>query len=465
MCGIFGIISQKDEVSVDIYEALMMLQHRGQDAAGIVTFDGHFFHEKKDTGLVKDIFTETSIETLKGTSGIGHVRYPTSGSLSAQNAQPFFVNAPFGMYLVHNGNLTNTKELREKIQSKYKRHLRTDSDSEVLLNVFANALFSIEKRSTDQDIIENIFNAVKMTMQRVEGAYSAILLIDQVGLLAFRDPHGIRPLALGKQGGDYAFSSEDIAFAPAGFETIRDVRNGEAVLVGFDGKMHSKQITSQKHTPCIFEYIYLARPDSMLDGISVYKTQLRLGKALAQQVSKSALKIDSIIPVPDSSRPAALELAKALKIPYREGLVKNRYIGRTFIMPDQDTREKYVRRKLNAIPLEFQDKNVLLVDDSIVRGTTSKKIVLMCREAGAKKVYFASAAPQVKHKNIYGIDLPDKRSLVANNRTTKQVCDYIGADRLFYQTIDDMVTAAKEGNPKIKEFEMSVFDGKYIEED
>ncbi len=464
MCGIFGTISQRSEVSIDIYEALTMLQHRGQDAAGIVTFDGRFFHEKRDNGLVKDIFTESSLHSLNGKAGLGHVRYPTAGSLSPQNAQPFFVNAPFGIYLVHNGNLTNTEELRKKIQLKYKQHLRTDSDSEVLLNVFSRALFRIHKNNPQADHKENIFKAVEMTMERVQGAYSVILLIDQVGLLAFRDPHGIRPLTLGKYGSDYAFSSEDIAFAPAGFEMVRDVRNGEAVLIDFAGTLHSRQITDQVHTPCIFEYIYLARPDSMLDGISVYKTQLRLGQKLAQQVKESGLQIDSVIPVPDSSRPAALELAKALDIPYREGLVKNRYVGRTFIMPNQDSREQSVRRKLNAIPLEFKDKNVLLVDDSIVRGTTSKKIVQMCRDAGAKKVYFASAAPQVKYKNVYGIDLPDVKELVAHDRTIEQICAHIGADALFYQTIADMVDAAKTGNPEITNFEMSVFDGKYITE-
>ena len=464
MCGIFGIMTKKDNVSIDIYEALTMLQHRGQDAAGIVTFDGRFFYEKKGNGLVREIFTKDSVTSLKGTSGIGHVRYPTAGSLSARNAQPFFVNAPFGMYLVHNGNLTNTEELRKELQANDKRHLRTGSDSEVLLNVFANALYKIEKQNPDQEIKEKIFKAVKITMQKIKGAYSVILLIDQVGLLAFRDPYGIRPLVLGKHAGNYAFASEDIAFAGINFDMVRDVKNGEAVLIDFNGKLSSQQITDTPHTPCIFEYIYLARPDSMLDGISVYKTQLRLGQKLAKQIKESNLHIDSIIPVPDSSRPAALELAKALRVPYREGLVKNRYIGRTFIMPDQDSREKSVRRKLNAIPLEFKGKNVLLVDDSIVRGTTSKKIVQMCRDAGAKKVYFASAAPEVRHKNIYGIDLPDKRSLVAHNRTINQIGKYIGADKLFYQTITNMIEAAKEGNPKIKNFEMSAFDGDYITE-
>jgi amidophosphoribosyltransferase len=464
MCGIFGILSQKNEVSIDIYEALTMLQHRGQDAAGIVTFDGRFFYEKKDSGLVKDIFSQENILTLKGHSGVGHVRYPTAGSLSAQNAQPFFVNAPFGMYLVHNGNLTNTEELRKKIQAKYKRHLRTDSDSEILLNVFANALFKMQKENPDRDPKENIFEAISMTMERIHGAYSVLILIDQIGLVAFRDPHGIRPLVLGKHGKDYAFASEDIAFAPTEFTPIRDVKNGEAILIDFKGTEHSRQITDKAHTPCLFEYIYLARPDSLIDGISVYKTQLRLGQKLTKQIQDSGLHIDSVIPVPDSSRPAALELAKALGVNYREGLVKNRYVGRTFIMPDQDTREKSVRRKLNPIPLEFKGKNILLVDDSIVRGTTSKKIIEMCRAAGAEKVYMASAAPEIRHKNIYGIDIPDEKELLAHKRTKDQIQKHIGADALFYQTLKDTIAAAHEGNPDITLFETSVFNGEYITE-
>lgn len=477
MCGIFGILQQETNVSLDIYEALTMLQHRGQDAAGIVTLSGNYFYEKKGKGLVKDVFSQKNIESLKGSAGLGHVRYPTAGSLSIVNAQPFYVNAPFGMHMVHNGNLTNTTELRKKVQTKYKRHLRTDSDTEVLLNVFANALYKKVKENPERDNKENVFDAIEMTMERVEGAYSVLVLIDQIGLLAFRDPCGIRPLVLGKKKktistkkllgsgegvGSFAFASEDVAFAPIDFEKLRDVAPGEAVLVTLDGAVHTRQCKEGTLTPCIFEFIYLARPDSMISDISVYKTQLRFGEALAKQIKKSNLKIDAVIPVPDSSRPVALEIATNLNLKYREGLVKNRYVGRTFIMPDQDTRESSVRRKLNAIPLEFEGKNVLLVDDSIVRGTTSKRIVKMCRSAGAKEVYLASAAPPVRYPNVYGVDIPTRSELVAHNRSIEEVKNELGCDALFYQTLEDTVAAAREGNPEIKNFEASVFDGKYV---
>ncbi len=465
MCGIFGILEQEKNVAVDIYEALTMLQHRGQNAAGIVTLSGNYFNEKKGKGLVKEVFSEHDIINLNGAAGIGHVRYPTAGSLSAVNAQPFYVNAPFGMHLVHNGNITNTKELREKIQTKYRRHLRTDSDTEILLNVFANALYKLEKENPEQSHVEKVFEAVEMTKSRIQGAYSVLVLIDRIGLVAFRDPHGIRPLALGKKKGEeeaYAFASEDIAFAPIGFEGVRDVANGETIIITLDGKLHSHQGEQKPLTPCVFEYIYLARPDSMLDGISVYKTQLRFGDALAKQIKDSGLKIDAVIPVPDSSRPAALEIATTLSLKYREGLVKNRYVGRTFIMPEQNTRDDSVRRKLNAIPLEFDGKNVLLIDDSIVRGTTSKRIIKMCRDAGAKKVYFASAAPPVRYPNVYGVDIPTRTELVAHERTVEEIKDELGCDALFYQTLEDTLDAARAGNPDIKTFEASVFDGKYV---
>lgn len=468
MCGVFGILEQDKDVVLDIYEALTMLQHRGQDAAGIVTLnDDHFFYRKKGSGLVKDVFTQSDMQTLRGSSGLGHVRYPTSGSLSAMNSQPFYVNSPFGMQMVHNGNITNTKELQEKIQTKYKRHLSTDSDTEVLLNIFASALYKDLKdhESNHQDNIENVFNAVEKTMSTVEGAYSAITLIDGVGLLAFRDPNGIRPLAFGKKRGAedaYAFASEDIAFAPIGFEAVRDVAPGEAVLVDFTGKVHTRQCVEGELTPCIFEFIYLARPDSMIDGISVYKTQLRFGDALAEQIKSSGIEIDAVMPVPDSSRPVALEIANRLGVNYREGLVKNRYVGRTFIMPDQSTRDNSVRRKLNAIPLEFHGKNVLLVDDSIVRGTTSKRIVKMCKEAGAKNVYFVSAAPPVRYANVYGVDIPTRKELIAHDRSIEEVQKELGCDALFYQTIEDTLDAARAGNPEIKNFEASCFTGEYI---
>lgn len=467
MCGILGIANREQEVFPELYDGLLMLQHRGQDAAGIVTYTGEFFHERKSNGLVKDVFKSKHAEILRGNMGLGHVRYPTAGSLSAEEAQPFFVNAPYGIYLIHNGNLTNTPHLRKKVQAKYRRHLRTTSDSEVLLNVLADKIAdSIKARGTD-DPKQNVFDAVKMTMERVEGAYSVISMIDGVGLLAFRDPNGIRPLSMGKRqpgllGEDYAFASEDVAFSIMGFKKVRDVQPGEAILIDLDGNIHTFQAAKGELHPCIFEYVYLARPDSMLDGISVYKTQLRMGQTLAEQIKDSGLEIDSIIPVPDSARPVALEVAKATGIKYREGLVKNRYVGRTFIMPGQRERQKSIRRKLNAIPLEFKNRNVLLVDDSIVRGNTMQQIVQMCRDAGAAKVYVASAAPPVKYPNVYGIDMPTKQEFIANGLSTEEIRRVLGADALFYQKIEDLIWAAQEGNENVSSFDCSCFDGKYV---
>lgn len=467
MCGILGIANRSDDVFAEIYDGLLMLQHRGQDASGIVTYTGEFFREHKENGLVKDVFQPEDAEKLTGRIGMGHVRYPTAGSLSASEAQPFFVNAPYGIYLVHNGNITNTEEQRQKVTAKYSRHLRTTSDSEILLNVLADKVSDAIKVNGTADPIRNIFAGVKMTMERVQGAYSVICLIAGVGMLAFRDPHGIRPLSIAKRsedgaGDDYAFASEDVAFGINGFKKLRDLHPGEAILIDLDGNMHEFQAVEGKLTPCIFEYVYLARPDSMLDGISVYKTQMRMGTALAKQIEDSGLEIDRIIPVPDSARPVALEVAKSTGISYREGLVKNRYVGRTFIMPGQGERQKSVRRKLNAIPLEFKDLNVLLIDDSIVRGNTIKKIVQMCREAGAKKVYIASASPPVKYPNVYGIDMPTKHELVASGRTIEEIRDELGADALFYQKLEDLIWAAQEGNPDIAQFDCSCFDGNYV---
>ncbi len=467
MCGILGIASRTHDVFAEIYDGLLMLQHRGQDASGIVTYTGEFFREKKANGLVKDVFNATDAETLTGKVGIGHVRYPTAGSLSAAEAQPFFVNAPYGIYLVHNGNITNTAEQREKVTGKYSRHLRTTSDSEILLNVLADKVADAIKVNGNSDPIRNILAGVKMTMERIQGAYSAVCLIAGVGMLAFRDPYGIRPLSVAKRdadgdGDDYAFASEDVAFGINGFQKLRDLRAGEAILIDLDGNMHEFQAVEGKLTPCIFEYVYLARPDSLLDGVSVYKTQMRMGQTLARQIEAAGLEIDRIIPVPDSARPVALEVAKATGISYREGLVKNRYVGRTFIMPGQEERQKSVRRKLNAIPLEFKDQNVLLIDDSIVRGNTIKKIVQMCREAGAKKVYVASASPPVKYPNVYGIDMPTKHELIANGKEVEDIRKELGADALFYQKLDDLIWAAKEGNPEIEAFDCSCFDGSYI---
>ena len=467
MCGILGIANRNEEVFAEIYDGLLMLQHRGQDASGIVTYTGDVFRERKKNGLVKDVFQANDAETLRGNVGMGHVRYPTAGSLSASEAQPFFVNAPYGIYLVHNGNITNTEEQRQKVTAKYSRHLRTTSDSEILLNVLADKVSDAIKVNGTSDPIRNIFAGVKMTMERVQGAYSVICLIAGIGMLAFRDPHGIRPLSVAKRdaeggGHDYAFASEDVAFAINSFDKIRDLNPGEAILIDLEGNMHEFQAVEGKLTPCIFEYVYLARPDSMLDGISVYKTQMRMGTTLAKQIKDAGLEIDRIIPVPDSARPVALEVAKSTGIPYREGLVKNRYVGRTFIMPGQQERKKSVRRKLNAIPLEFKDMNVMLIDDSIVRGNTIKKIVQMCREAGAKKVYIASASPPVKYPNVYGIDMPTKHELIANGLTVEEIRQELGADALFYQKLEDLIWAAHEGNPDINEFDCSCFDGNYV---
>ncbi|HEY5714194.1 MAG TPA: amidophosphoribosyltransferase [Candidatus Gracilibacteria bacterium] len=467
MCGIFGISNVKREVACDIYEALLMLQHRGQDAAGMVTLDAaKRFHELKDKGLVKDVFNETNIHHLKGTTGIGHVRYPTAGSLCAKEAQPFFINAPFGIYLVHNGNITNTEALKTNILTNYRRHLRTTSDSEVLLNILSDSLYQVFKKHPQTKDVEAIFQGVIETMKVVKGSYSVICLIDNVGLLAFRDPFGIRPLSIGVResasGTEWAIASEDVAFHPIEFQKVRDVKPGEAVLITPDGKMQSRQCSVGKLCPCIFEYIYLARPDSMLDGISVYKTQMRFGKFLGEQILKSGLEIDSIMPVPDSSRPAALEVSKVTGIKYREGLVKSRYTGRTFIMSEQNERARSVRRKFNTIPLEFRNRNVLLVDDSIVRGTTMKQIIQMCREAGAKKVYVASAAPPVRFPNVYGVDMPTKQEFVANGLSEDEIGELLGADKIFYQTVEDMIKAAHEGNEQIDQFEASCFDGHYI---
>ena len=467
MCGILGIANQGSPVFGELYDGLLMLQHRGQDASGIVTYTGEFFRESKANGLVKDVFGPEDADALRGSVGIGHCRYPTAGSLSAAEAQPFFVNAPYGIYLVHNGNITNTAEQREKVTGKYSRHLRTTSDSEILLNVLADKISDSIKVMGTGDAIRNVFAGVKMTMERVQGAYSVIALIAGVGMLAFRDPHGIRPLSVAKRdsdmlGGDYAFASEDVAFGLNGFTKIRDLNPGEAVLIDMEGNMHECQCVEGELTPCIFEYVYLARPDSMLDGISVYKTQIRMGTHLADQIAELGLDIDAVIPVPDSARPVALEVSRKTGIVYREGLVKNRYVGRTFIMPGQAERQRSVRRKLNAIPLEFDGKNVLLIDDSIVRGNTIKKIVEMCRDAGAKKVYVASASPPVKFPNVYGIDMPTKRELIADGRSVDEIREELGCDALIYQRLEDLIQAAQEGNPDIARFDCSCFDGVYV---
>ncbi len=465
MCGIIGV-SSKGPVNQAIYDGLLVLQHRGQDAAGILTCDGSRVYLRKDNGLVRDVFQERHMASLKGNMGIGHVRYPTAGCDSPAEAQPFFVNSPFGLALAHNGNLTNVDQLRDELYREDLRHLNTGSDSEVLLNVFAHELQAVAKLKLAP---EHVFRAVSAVHRRARGAYVVTMLIAGHGILAFRDPHGIRPLVYGKRetdlGPEYMFASESVALDAAGYELMRDVAPGEAIFVDVNGQVHARQCAEHTlHAPCIFEYVYFARPDSMMDNIYVHKTRMRMGEKLAHKIMREWPNhdIDVVIPIPDTSRSAALQMACELGLRYREGFIKNRYIGRTFIMPGQAERKKSVRQKLNAIDVEFRGKNVLLVDDSIVRGTTSAQIIQMAREAGAKKVYFASAAPPVRYPNVYGIDMPAASELVAAGRTEEEVRQTIGADRLIYQDLPDLIEAAREGNPKITRFDASCFDGVYV---
>lgn len=468
MCGIIGIVKPKDNVVLDLYDGLLMLQHRGQDSSGMVSFDGNKFRDQRGFGLVKDAFTQEGIRKLTGRFGLGHCRYTTCGSFDAlDEAQPFFVNAPLGIFLIHNGNLTNTEELRDRVQQTYRRHLRTDSDTEIMLNVFADKIHQVMKNDPEVGNKEALFKATEKLMKRVKGAYSIITIVDGAGMFAFRDPYGIRPLVMGKKettkGIEWIFASEDVAIKTLGFEVVRDVAPGEAILIDYNGEMHSHQCVPGKLYPCIFEYVYLARPDTMINKISVYKTRLRLGSSLAKQIQPflKELKIDSIIPVPDSGRPLALQISQDLGIKYREGLVKNRYIGRTFIMPGQAERKKSIRQKLNPIELEFRNRNILLVDDSIVRGNTMKQIIELCRKAGAKNVYVASGAPPVINPDVYGVDIPTRAELIANNLTLDEVRKVIGADKLFYQTVPDLIEAARVGNPAVDGFHTGVFDGHY----
>ena len=465
MCGIVGIYSET-HVASSIYDSLLMLQHRGQDAAGMVVCDetGRL-NSRKSMGYVRDTFQQRHMNKLLGNYGIGHVRYPTAGGAGKEFAQPMYVNSPYGISLAHNGNLTNSKVLARELFHAEMRHLNTDSDSEVLLNIFAHEL---GKQRAILPSKKHFFKAVKKTHIRCQGAYAVVALITGFGLLAFRDPRGIRPLVIGVKDGlskkEYIIASENASFSALGFKTLRDVYPGEAVYIDVEGNLHSDQCSENAEpTPCIFEYVYLARPDSTLDEISVYKARMRMGQKLAKKILKLKPEhdIDVVIPIPDSSTTAALQLAAALKLPYRQGFVKNRYVGRTFIMPNQEERKKSVRRKLNILDLEFKEKNVLLVDDSIVRGTTSKRIIEMAKEAGANKVYFSSAAPPVKFQNLYGIDMAATNELIASGRTDEEVAKEIGADWLIYQDLDDLIDSAQEGNPMIKNFEMSIFDGKY----
>ncbi len=464
MCGVAGIVS-RSTVNQSLYEALTVLQHRGQDAAGIVTADNNRMYLRKDNGLVRDVFHARHMLKLLGSMGIGHVRYPTAGCDSSAEAQPFYVNSPYGITLAHNGNLTNASELRRELFIDEMRHINTDSDSEILLNVFAQELQHIGKlKITPSDI----FKAVKGVHRRCKGGYAVVAMIMGYGVIGFRDPYGIRPLCYGKRetdaGPEHMIVSENVALQSLEYEMIDDIHPGEAVFIENSGVVFRQQChDSPQLCPCLFEYVYLARPDTIIDKVAVYKARLRMGESLAKKILQEwpDHDIDVVIPIPDTSRTAALPLAYKLGIKYREGFIKNRYIGRTFIMPGQQ-RTKSVRQKLNAIDLEFKGKNVLLVDDSIVRGTTSKQIIEMARQAGARNVYFASAAPAVRYPNVYGIDMPTADELVAHGRTNDEVGEYIGADRLFYQDLKDLRRAVLRGNPDISGFEDSVFTGQYL---
>lgn len=465
MCGIIGIVSHTP-VNQEIYDGLLVLQHRGQDAAGMVTSDGKRLYIRRKNGLVTDVFRENHMRRLLGNMGVGHLRYPTAGSSSNSEAQPFYVNSPYGISLAHNGNLTNAHELKKELYRQDRRHINTTSDSEVLLNIFAQELQKYKAYRVEP---EEVFSAVAGLHKRCVGAYAVIAMITRDGIVGFRDPNGIRPLIFGKreteQGTDYMLASESVALVTQGYEVVRDIEPGEAIFITDEGKVYTQQCAEKpRYNTCIFEYVYFARPDSFIDKVYVHKARMRMGHNLAEKV-KSVWPdhdIDVVIPIPDTSRTSALEMAITLGVPYREGYIKNRYIGRTFIMPGQTQRKKSVRRKLNPLDIEFKGKNVMLVDDSIVRGTTSREIVQMARDSGANKVYFASASPAIRFPNIYGIDMPAAHELIAHNRTDAEVAAEIGADRLIYQDIDDMIDAVVAGNDNLKNFDCSVFTGQYI---
>ncbi|EGQ9501009.1 amidophosphoribosyltransferase [Vibrio cholerae] len=464
MCGIVGIVGTTP-VNQSIYDALTVLQHRGQDAAGICTIESNRFRLRKANGLVRDVFEAKHMQRLQGNVGIGHVRYPTAGSSSASEAQPFYVNSPFGITLAHNGNLTNANQVRQKLFEKDRRHVNTTSDSEVLLNVLAHEIDTVKGNVTADDV----FRAISNVHRTIRGAYAVAAMIIGHGMIAFRDPHGIRPLCLGKRevNGqlEYMVASESVALDAVGFDFVRDVAPGEAIYATFDGELYTKQCADNPAlNPCIFEFVYFARPDSFIDKISVYSARVEMGKRLGERIKNdySDLDIDVVIPIPETSCDIALQIAQAIDKPYRQGFVKNRYVGRTFIMPGQQQRKKSVRRKLNAIRSEFKDKNVLLVDDSIVRGTTSEQIIEMARDSGAKKVYIVSAAPEIRFPNVYGIDMPSANELIAHGRDNDAICKQIGADALIFQTLEDLVEAVRCGNPDIVKFEASVFNGEYV---
>jgi amidophosphoribosyltransferase len=467
MCGILGIVA-RSPVNQLLYDGLLLLQHRGQDAAGIVTAEHNTFHMHKAPGMVRDVFRTRNMRDLAGNIGIAHCRYPTAGSaFKAAEAQPFYVNSPFGIVLGHNGNLTNSDQLKEEMFRTDLRHINTGSDSEVLVNVLAHELeqTSVKLRLDAQ----TIFTAVTNVHRRLKGAYAVVAMIAGYGVLAFRDPYGIRPAVIGYNetaaGTEYMVASESVAIDALGFRVLRDIGPGEAIFIDEAGNFHAQQCTPHASlNPCIFEYVYLARPDSLIDGASVYEARLNMGEKLAEKIRRQYqhLDIDVVIPIPDSSRPSGLQLATALGVPYREGFVKNRYIGRTFIMPGQAVRRRSVRQKLNPMAMEFAGKNVLLVDDSIVRGTTSREIVQMARESGARQVFFASAAPPVRFPNVYGIDMPTRAELIAAQRSEEEVCREIEADALIYQDLDALKDAVRRANPRLTSFETSCFDGHYI---
>lgn len=462
MCGIAGIFAFGN-VQQDLFDALTVLQHRGQDAAGIITSDGQHFFLRKANGLVRDVFHQRHMQRLQGHMGIAHVRYPTAGSSCESEAQPFYVNSPYGITLAHNGNLTNAPELRRLLTDVYRRHINTQSDSELLLNILAHELEQLPELN-----VEEVCRAVTATMAQVQGGYAAVAMVMNFGLIAFRDPYAIRPLVIGlrdtEQGPEYMIASESVALDTLGFTLIDDVQPGELVIIDMNHQLHRHVCRPGALHPCAFEFVYLARQDSIMDGISVYQARLNMGERLAQQIQQNWPEhdIDVVIPIPDTARTAAMSLAFKLGVPFREGFVKNRYIGRTFIMPGQQERKRSVRKKLNPITSELQGKNVLLVDDSIVRGTTCKQIIQMARAAGAKKVYFASAAPPVLFPNVYGIDMPVRHELIAFDHDIDQVCKKIGADKLIYQHLDDLIGALQDANPAVTGFETSVFDGKYV---
>ncbi len=465
MCGIIGIVG-KQFVNQLIYDGLTVLQHRGQDAAGMMTYHDRRLHLRKSNGLVRDVFHTRHMLNLKGKIGIGHVRYPTAGSSSSAEAQPFYVNSPYGISLAHNGNLTNGEELKSELFRDDLRHINTDSDSEVLVNVLAHELQRMGKPRLE---VGDVFDAVGKLHKRCRGGYAAVAMISGFGILGFRDPFGIRPVIFGERdteaGKEYIIASESVAIDSLGFTVIRDIKPGEAIFITKDGKLHTRQCAENpQYSPCIFEHVYLARPDSVIDGISVYNARLRMGETLAEKILQQRPEhdIDVVIPIPDTGRTAALPLAQKLNVDYREGFIKNRYIPRTFIMPGQEIRKKSVRQKLNAIGSEFKDKNVLLVDDSIVRGTTSGQIIEMARNAGANKVYFASAAPPVSYPNVYGIDMPTVNELIAHNKTEEEIAKLIGADWLIYQDLDKLIESTQTGDVHINSFDLSCFNGEYV---